>query len=208
MSVIIMIIVMVSVNALSVDTGLDTEIYGNTETAVNTTRVDANTGLQLDIDMNDSMKKNTGLNAKMTIEMNTDNTVTIGDNDSRLVIALADENLQAQVENDELIIIRENGVATTVTVTPQQAIASAEAETGGSCKEECEIEIDEETNVNAEEVVVYEVTVQKQARVLGLWNAEMDIEAKVDVQTGQVINTDRAWWFFLASEAEVNAENS
>jgi hypothetical protein len=48
----------------------------------------------------------------------------------------------------------------------------------------------------------YEVQVQKQARLFGLFKAKMQVQAQVDAETGEAIQTKKPWWAFLASESE------
>lgn len=46
----------------------------------------------------------------------------------------------------------------------------------------------------------YEVQVQKQARILALFKTKMKVMAQVDAENGQIIQTKRPWWAFLAAE--------
>lgn len=43
----------------------------------------------------------------------------------------------------------------------------------------------------------YRVTAKKQAKFLGLFEVDMDVEAEVDAETGEVIQTKAPWWSFL-----------
>ena len=71
------------------------------------------------------------------------------------------------------------------------------------CSEEnnCSIELKEVGNGNQTKAA-YEVKVEKQARVLGLFKTKMQVQAQVDAENGEVIQTKKPWWAFLASESE------
>ena len=69
------------------------------------------------------------------------------------------------------------------------------------CSEEnqCQIELKEVSD--GEEIrAAYEVQAQKEAKVLGLFKTQMTVEAQIDAETGEVINSNKPWWAFLASE--------
>lgn len=77
------------------------------------------------------------------------------------------------------------------------------------CNEEnnCTIELKEvsakgEGNVS----LAYELKRERRAKVLGLINTGMDVEAQIDAETGEVIKTNKPWWAFLASEPEEELE--
>ncbi|MDD3175953.1 MAG: hypothetical protein PHU51_05740 [Candidatus Nanoarchaeia archaeon] len=63
----------------------------------------------------------------------------------------------------------------------------------------CSIELKEVGN-NNQTKLAYEVNAQKQARVLGLFKTQMQVQAQVDAETGEVIKSKKPWWAFLASE--------
>jgi hypothetical protein len=63
----------------------------------------------------------------------------------------------------------------------------------------CTIEL-KEVGSGEQVKVAYEVQAQKEARVLGLFKAKMQVQAQVDAETGEVIKTKKPWWAFLASE--------
>ena len=72
-----------------------------------------------------------------------------------------------------------------------------------NCVEEegCHIEL-KEVGQGEEVKLAYELRTQKQVRVFGLFRAEMQVQAQVDAETGEVIQTRKSWWAFLASESE------
>jgi len=67
--------------------------------------------------------------------------------------------------------------------------------------EGCTIELKEVGNGN-ETKAAYEVKTQKEARVFGLFKAKMNVEAQIDAETGEVIQTKRPWWSRFAVEQD------
>ena len=65
----------------------------------------------------------------------------------------------------------------------------------------CSIEL-KEVGEGEDMKLAYEVKTQRQSKVLGLFGANMDVEAQVDAETGEVISVKKPWWAFLASEPE------
>lgn len=70
-----------------------------------------------------------------------------------------------------------------------------------TCVEEegCSLEL-KEVMQNKEVKLAYELKTQRQAKVFGLFKTEMQIQAQVDAETGEIIQTKKPWWAFLASE--------
>jgi hypothetical protein len=92
-----------------------------------------------------------------------------------------------------------NGKNAEIKVMPNTASETALAKLGAKCEGECTIELKEVGN--GEQVkAAYEIKTQKQARVLGLFKAQMQVQAQVDAETGEVIQAKKPWWAFLASE--------
>lgn len=95
-----------------------------------------------------------------------------------------------------------NGRYASVKILPATASANAQAVLGAKCEERnCTIEL-KEVRVDGEARAAYEVAVEKNARVLGIFNAKMKVAANVDAETGAVINVKRPWWSFLAKESD------
>ncbi len=46
----------------------------------------------------------------------------------------------------------------------------------------------------------YEVRAKKKARIFGLFETNMNVEAEVDAETGEVVRSNKPWWAFLAIE--------
>jgi len=70
-----------------------------------------------------------------------------------------------------------------------------------TCSEEneCQIELKEVGKGNQTRVA-YEIKTQRQSKFLGLFKTRMKVQAQVDAETGEVIQTKKPWWAFLASE--------
>jgi hypothetical protein len=68
-----------------------------------------------------------------------------------------------------------------------------------SSENSCQIEL-KEVGTGEQVKVAYEVKAQKEAKVLGLFKTKMQVQAQVDAETGEIIQTKKPWWAFLASE--------
>ena len=40
------------------------------------------------------------------------------------------------------------------------------------------------------------------SKVFGIFKTDMDVEAQIDAETGEVIKSKKPWWAFLATESE------
>lgn len=93
-----------------------------------------------------------------------------------------------------------NGMNAEVKIMPDSASQKALDALGANCAEKgCSIEL-KEVGKKEEAKVAYEVQAKKQVKVLGLFRSQMNTEAQVDAETGEVIKTRNAWWGFLASK--------
>jgi len=113
-------------------------------------------------------------------------------------------NLTSLKENNKTInvALMSNGKNAMIKVMPSTASATAIARLGiKNCNESegCTI-ILKETGTGNQTKATYEVKAEKQARVLGLFKTKMLVEAQVDAETGDVIQTKKPWWAFLAKE--------
>jgi hypothetical protein len=104
-----------------------------------------------------------------------------------------------------------NGKNVTVKIMPSTASEKAIAALSlHNCVEAegCTIQFKEVGNGN-ETKAAYEVKTQKEVKFLGLFKAQMKVEAQINAENGEVIKTKKAWWGFLASEnSKKNTENS
>jgi hypothetical protein len=110
---------------------------------------------------------------------------------------------QEQVQNKTMLKTQlSNGKNAEIKIMPNTASETAiERLQLKVCNAEnnCSIELKEVGN--GENVkAAYEVKVQKEARVLGMFKTKMQVQAQVDAETGEVIQTRKPWWAFLASE--------
>ncbi len=65
----------------------------------------------------------------------------------------------------------------------------------------CTLEL-KEVGVENSTRAAYEIKVQKESKVLGLFKAKMQVQAQVDAENGEVILAKKPWWAFLATESE------
>jgi hypothetical protein len=63
----------------------------------------------------------------------------------------------------------------------------------------CSIEL-KEIGQGEQARAAYEIMAQKQTKVLGLFQARMQVQAQVDAESGEVIQAKKPWWAFLATE--------
>ncbi|MFA7707732.1 MAG: hypothetical protein WCX73_02175 [Candidatus Pacearchaeota archaeon] len=68
-----------------------------------------------------------------------------------------------------------------------------------SSENNCSIQL-KEVGTGEQAKLAYEVKAQKQAKVLGMFKTQMQVQAQVDAETGETIQTKKPWWAFLASE--------
>lgn len=66
-------------------------------------------------------------------------------------------------------------------------------------EQECTIEL-KEVGSGEQAKIAYELKTQRQSKVLGLFKAQMQVQAQVDAENGEVIKVKKPWWAFLASE--------
>ncbi len=74
-----------------------------------------------------------------------------------------------------------------------------------NCNENCTIELKEIGKGNKTRAA-YEIKTQKQSKVFGLFKANMNVQAQVDAETGEIIRSQKPWWAFLASESDETEE--
>jgi len=120
----------------------------------------------------------------------------------------ANSSLEVRIEKNEsdnstrLGTNLSNGRHAEIKIMPSTASATAIARlklVNCIASEGCTIEL-KEVGAQNQTRAVYEVKSQKDAKVLGIFKAKMDVEAQVDAETGDVVQTKKPWWAFLASE--------
>ena len=110
---------------------------------------------------------------------------------------------QKQVQNKTVLETKlSNGRNAEIKVMPDTASETAlERLRLKTCVEEdgCNIEL-KEVGAGEETKLAYEIKTHRQSKIFGLFDAEMPVQAQVDAETGEVIQTRKPWWAFLASE--------
>lgn len=113
------------------------------------------------------------------------------------------EMTQEQLQDKTKLEVKlSNGKNAEIKVMPDTASERAIERLGMKvCSEEnnCQIEL-KEVGQGEQVRAAYEVQAQKQARFLGLFKTKMQVQAQVDAETGEVIQSKKPWWAFLASE--------
>jgi len=66
-------------------------------------------------------------------------------------------------------------------------------------KNNCSIQLKEVGSGNQTRAA-YEVQAQKQVKVLGLFKAQMKVQAQIDAESGEVVQANKPWWAILAKE--------
>jgi thiol:disulfide interchange protein len=110
---------------------------------------------------------------------------------------------QEQVQNRTKLQVKlSNGLNAEVKVMPNTASETALARLGAKCEQNnCTIEL-KEVGTGNQIRAAYEIKTQKQVKVLGLFKAQMKVQAQVDAENGEVIQSKKPWWAFLAAESE------
>ena len=110
---------------------------------------------------------------------------------------------QTQEQNRTRLHIQlSNGNNAEVKIMPDTASETAIARLGAvlcSGEDNCRIEL-KEVGSGQQIRAAYEIQLQKEAKVLGLFKARMQVEAQIDAENGEVIRTGKPWWAFLAVE--------
>jgi len=107
---------------------------------------------------------------------------------------------QAQ-DKTKLMVHLSNGMNSEVKIMPNTASETALARLGAKCEDRnCTIEL-KEVGTGNQTRAAYEIKTQKQSKILGLFQAKMQVQAQVDAENGEVIQTKKPWWAFLATES-------
>jgi hypothetical protein len=108
---------------------------------------------------------------------------------------------QEQVQNRTKLQVKlSNGLNAEVKIMPNTASETALAKLGAKCEiNNCTMEL-REVGTGNQTRVAYEIKTQKQSKVLGLFRAQMEVQVQVDAENGEIIQTKKPWWAFLATE--------
>ena len=63
----------------------------------------------------------------------------------------------------------------------------------------CTIQLKEVGKGN-ETQLAYEIQIERHSRILGIFQKKMQVRAEIATENGEVLNVDKPWWAFLASE--------
>ena len=71
------------------------------------------------------------------------------------------------------------------------------------CTEEnnCQIEL-KEVGQGEQIQAAYEIKAQKQVKILGIFQTQMQVQTQVNAENGELIKTEKPWWAFLVTESE------
>jgi len=95
-----------------------------------------------------------------------------------------------------------NGRYALVKIMPDTASETALNKMRAKCEiRNCSVELKEVGNKN-DTKLAYEVRAQKESKILGLFRARMNVQARVDAETGEVISVKKPWWSFMAKEQD------
>ena len=112
---------------------------------------------------------------------------------------------QTQVQNKTKLETKlSNGRNAEIKVMPNTASERAlERLRLKNCVEEegCNIEL-KEVRQGEQAKLAYEINTQRQSKLFGLFRMRMQVQAHVDAENGEIIQTKKPWWAFLASEPE------
>jgi hypothetical protein len=121
---------------------------------------------------------------------------------------MAETDLNITSETDEngttLKVKLSNGKGAEIKVMPNTASETALTRLRLKvCNEtnNCTIVL-KETGTGNQTRLTYEMTAQQSAKVLGLFKTKMSVEAQIDAETGEVIQSKRPWWSFLAVQSQ------
>lgn len=118
-------------------------------------------------------------------------------------------NLTEEFDNStnqtKLKIELSNGRNAEVKIMPETASERALEVLKTKCENNCTIELKEVGSGN-DTKLAYEYQEESQVKVFGLFKAKMMVQAQVDAETGEVIQSGKPWWSFLASQEKSEEE--
>jgi len=111
---------------------------------------------------------------------------------------------QEKVKNKTMLKVQlSNGKNAEVKIMPDTASERAlERLRLKVCSEEngCQIQLKEVGENSEKRQLAYEIQIQRHSRILGIFQAKMQIQTQVDAENGEVIQINKPWWAFLATE--------
>ncbi len=155
-------------------------------------------GLQQTLELGDYFNQ---AGDQMQVRAGEDNGITlrVRDSEAQSLMNITQERVQ---DRTKLMVHLSNGMNSEIKVMPNTASETALARLGAKCEDRnCTIEL-KEVGSGEQTRAAYEIKTQKQAKVLGLFQARMQVQAQVDAENGEVIQVKKPWWEFLATESE------
>lgn len=114
-----------------------------------------------------------------------------------LIMSNEENGIEVRIRNQELII-QNNSIflnisnnAVELNVVPNQAMISARVSNNSRADVELILE---------NEIPKYQIMEQKTVRILGLFEANMDVDSKINAINGELESQMKPWWSFLAIE--------
>ena len=113
---------------------------------------------------------------------------------------VTDLDFEVNGGGDGLIVRTESQGVVETAVNPLEAVVIAQAYSESQCTN-CEVELSvRDSSTSGEEMIVYKVKTDKRVELLGFIDSDMKVKTEINAETGEVIDVDKSWWFFLASE--------
>jgi hypothetical protein len=175
--------------SMQVNTELSTQNQGAETQLQNQVQSQVQTGTYMN-QAGEQMRVQTGVGNELKLQS--------GNVEAKTTMAMTQEQTQT---GTKLQVKLSNGLNAEVKVMPDTASETALARLRAKCEGNCTIEL-KEVGTGSQVKAAYEVKTQKQSKVLGLFKAQMQVQAQVDAENGEVIQAKKPWWAFLATEKE------
>ena len=195
----------VTIQAANEDAGMsDGSENGSSDNAVQNGSVTSTQNQENDsqIKVKTQLKSGSYFNAEgkeMQINVNNGIKLIVGNIEANSTMNIT----QSQEQNRTSLHVQlSNGNNAEIKIMPDTASENAIIQLGlKQCNESnnCTIELKEVGSGNQTRAA-YEVQAQKEVKVLGLFNAQMQIQTQIDAENGEVVQTGKPWWAFLVSE--------
>ena len=111
---------------------------------------------------------------------------------------------EVTVQNSKLYMKTSNGKNTEIKIAPETASEKALERLNlkvCSVENNCTIVL-KEVGKQEEIKTAYEFQAEKRGKILGLFNARMELMTQVDAESGEVIKDEKPWWVGMFSESK------
>jgi hypothetical protein len=109
------------------------------------------------------------------------------------VSATVDSSINLDSSEGKTYIVHVDGSKNEIKVDPSNAVSSIKETVKSQEVKGIKME-------NYKDKVVYNILAEKKVKILALINSKMNINVKVDVETGSTVKIDKPWWSFAAKE--------